>query len=59
MKPIYYTTIKEKIIRDRPEGEMLCQDYLKVFYIFGIKVRGQKIDYECNLLNKENKPGYK
>jgi hypothetical protein len=32
MKAIYYTDIDERIVRDRPDGEMLYQDYYKDYY---------------------------
>jgi hypothetical protein len=59
MKAIYYTESDEKIIMDKSDGTMLYQDFWKDYYLFGVKVHRKRINYLCNLMNKENKPGYK
>jgi hypothetical protein len=59
MKAIYYTESDEKIMMDKPDGTMLYQDFWKDYYFLGIRICRRKINYLCNLLNKDNKPGYK
>lgn len=59
MKAVYYTNSDEKVVRDKPDGELLYQDYFKDHFLFGIKIRREKINYLCTILNNNNKTGFK
>lgn len=59
MKGIIYIESGEQILRDKPEGELLWQDYYKDYYFMGIKVYRRKIDYCCSLNGKPSSAGFK
>jgi hypothetical protein len=51
-------TSAEVIHKDRPDGEIIYQDYVKSVYIFGIVVHRRIIKYE-GMFENQNKKGYK
>lgn len=52
MKGIFHRVIDDKLLKDKPDGEILIEDHIIKSYLFGIKIYEKKYDYVCSMNNK-------
>ena len=51
-------TITQSITKDKPEGEILKEDYRNEVRFLGIKISSRIVNYDCTLELETKKPGF-
>ena len=59
MKALFYRKTDDRLMKDKPEGEILFENQYTECYLFGIRLYRNDYNFICNIQDRPKNAGFK